>query len=198
MLKEIPSSPPPCASPCRGGRPAQRTIRARGIDYARKLANAKRVVFVGQGTALHAAMIEEFLVENLAKIPLEVEFASEFRYRNPIVEPGTVIAISQSGDRRRSPRSRRRSRRCVDPRPVNVVGSTISRNGCRHLSPRGPDRGRFDQGLHRAVAGDDPQQRRHRPATLCRGGPASHGRHGPDSGRSGGSTGKSRRRPVAT
>ncbi len=53
----------------------------------------------GQGTALHAAMVGEYLMEDLAKIPTEVEFASEFRYRNPIVEDGTVvIAISQSGE----------------------------------------------------------------------------------------------------
>jgi len=99
-------------------------------DYARELATAKRVVFVGQGTALHAAMIGEFLVENLAKIPSEVEFASEFRYRNPIVEPGTVvIAISQSGETADTLAAIEEAKQkgALTLGLVNVVGSTISR-----------------------------------------------------------------------
>ena len=99
-------------------------------EYARELATAKRVVFVGQGTALHAAMIGEFLVENLAKIPSEVEFASEFRYRNPIVEPGTVvIAISQSGETADTLAAIEEAKQkgALTLGLVNVVGSTISR-----------------------------------------------------------------------
>ena len=101
MLKEIHEQPDALQRSLQG----RLDLRAGNVvlggitDFARELATAKRVVFVGQGTALHAAMVGEFLIEGLAKIPTEVEFASEFRYRNPIVEPGTVvIAISQSGE----------------------------------------------------------------------------------------------------
>ena len=79
-------------------------------EFARDLVKARRVIFLGQGTALHAAMIGEYLMEDLAKIPTEVEFASEFRYRNPIIEEGTVVvAISQlSGGFASMPKNRAR------------------------------------------------------------------------------------------
>ncbi|MCH2145071.1 MAG: glutamine--fructose-6-phosphate transaminase (isomerizing) [Phycisphaerales bacterium] len=99
-------------------------------EHARHLATAKRIVFVGQGTALHAGMVGEYLVENLAKIPAEVEFASEFRYRNPIVEPGTVvIAISQSGETADTLAAIEEAKQkgALTLGLVNVVGSTISR-----------------------------------------------------------------------
>ncbi|MCH2161708.1 MAG: glutamine--fructose-6-phosphate transaminase (isomerizing) [Phycisphaerales bacterium] len=99
-------------------------------EHARDLAKARRIVFVGQGTALHAAMIGEYLMESLAKIPTEVEFASEFRYRNPIVEDGTVvIAISQSGETADTLAAleEARQRGALALGVVNVVGSTISR-----------------------------------------------------------------------
>ena len=99
-------------------------------EHARDLAKARRIVFVGQGTALHAAMIGEYLMESLAKIPTEVEFASEFRYRNPIVEDGTVvIAISQSGETADTLAAleEARQRGALGLGVVNVVGSTISR-----------------------------------------------------------------------
>ena len=99
-------------------------------DHARDLARSKRIVFVGQGTALHAAMVGEYLMEDLAKIPTEVEFASEFRYRNPIVEEGTVIAaISQSGETADTLAALQEARQkgALGLGVVNVVGSTISR-----------------------------------------------------------------------
>ena len=99
-------------------------------EYARELATAKRVVFVGQGTALHAAMIGEYLVEQVAKIPAEVEFASEFRYRNPIVEPGTVVvAISQSGETADTLAALEEAKQkgALTIGLVNVVGSSIAR-----------------------------------------------------------------------
>jgi glucosamine--fructose-6-phosphate aminotransferase (isomerizing) len=68
-------------------------------DYLRKLLNARRIIIVGCGTSWHAAMVGEYLIEELARIPVEVEYASEFRYRNPIIfEDDIVIAISQSGE----------------------------------------------------------------------------------------------------
>ena len=99
-------------------------------ERARDLAKARRLVFVGQGTALHAAMIGEYMMEELAKIPTEVEFASEFRYRNPIVEDGTVVvAISQSGETADTLAALQEARQkgAMGLGIVNVVGSTISR-----------------------------------------------------------------------
>ncbi|MCB0767825.1 MAG: glutamine--fructose-6-phosphate transaminase (isomerizing), partial [Flavobacteriales bacterium] len=68
-------------------------------DYEQKFVNAKRILILGCGTSWHAGMVGEYLFEEFARIPVEVEYASEFRYRNPIVnEDDIVIAISQSGE----------------------------------------------------------------------------------------------------
>jgi glucosamine--fructose-6-phosphate aminotransferase (isomerizing) len=67
--------------------------------YERKLTNAERIIIVACGTSWHAGLVAEYLIEDLARIPVEVEYASEFRYRNPIItERDIVIAISQSGE----------------------------------------------------------------------------------------------------
>jgi len=132
MLKEI-HEQPDALRQCLQGRVDVRSgqIVLGGISqYARDLAKARRIVFVGQGTALHAAMIGEYLMEDLAKITTEVEFASEFRYRNPIVEDGTVvIAISQSGETADTLAAliEAKQRGAMALGVVNVVGSTISR-----------------------------------------------------------------------
>uniref|UniRef100_UPI002FDE7019 glutamine--fructose-6-phosphate transaminase (isomerizing) n=1 Tax=Alistipes putredinis TaxID=28117 RepID=UPI002FDE7019 len=69
------------------------------IDNRDKFLNANRIVIVACGTSWHAALIGEHLIEDLCRIPVEVEYASEFRYRNPVIHPGDiVIAISQSGE----------------------------------------------------------------------------------------------------
>ena len=99
-------------------------------DFETELAKAKRVLLLGQGTALHAAMIGEYLFEKLAGIPTEVEFASEFRYRNPIVEENTIaIAVSQSGETADTHAAVLEAKRrgALTLGAVNVVGSTISR-----------------------------------------------------------------------
>lgn len=68
-------------------------------DYLRKFLAARRIIIVGCGTSWHAAIVGEYLIEELARIPVEVEYASEFRYRNPLIyEDDIVIAISQSGE----------------------------------------------------------------------------------------------------
>jgi glucosamine--fructose-6-phosphate aminotransferase (isomerizing) len=68
-------------------------------DYLDKLAKSERIVIVGCGTSWHAGLVAEYIFEELARIPVEVEYASEFRYRNPIIKEGDiVIAISQSGE----------------------------------------------------------------------------------------------------
>ncbi len=98
--------------------------------YAKELVRAGRVVLTGQGTALHAAMIGEYMLEDLAKIPARASFASEFRYRNPIIEDGTVvIAVSQSGETADTLAAleEAKDRGALSLGVVNVVGSTISR-----------------------------------------------------------------------
>jgi glucosamine--fructose-6-phosphate aminotransferase (isomerizing) len=99
-------------------------------QLARQLATARRLVFVGQGTALHACMIGTYLMEELGKIPSDWDYASEFRYRNPIVEEGTVVvAVSQSGETADTLAALQeaKSRGALAMGIVNVVGSSISR-----------------------------------------------------------------------
>jgi glucosamine--fructose-6-phosphate aminotransferase (isomerizing) len=68
-------------------------------DYEQKILNAKRIIITACGTSWHAGLVGEYLIEDLARIPVEVEYSSEFRYRNPILnEDDVVIAISQSGE----------------------------------------------------------------------------------------------------
>ncbi|MHC4991412.1 MAG: glutamine--fructose-6-phosphate transaminase (isomerizing) [Planctomycetota bacterium] len=99
-------------------------------DHARDLVKARRIIIVGQGTAYHAAMVAEYLMEDLAKIPTEVDFSSEFRYRNPIIEEGTVvIAISQSGETADTLAALQeaKQRGALALGVVNVVGSSLAR-----------------------------------------------------------------------
>lgn len=99
-------------------------------DVLPVLRQAKRIIFTACGTSWHAALIGEYIIENIAGIPVEVEYASEFRYKNPIVEPGTVVfVISQSGETADTLAALREAK--LKGAPVygicNVVGSTISR-----------------------------------------------------------------------
>jgi len=132
MLKEI-FEQPQAIRTCLQGRVDERIgqIVLGGVhEFARQLANARRCVFVGQGTALHACMIGSYLMEELAKIPTDWDFASEFRYRNPIVEEGTVvIAVSQSGETADTLAALQeaKQRGALAMGLVNVVGSSISR-----------------------------------------------------------------------
>ncbi|MHC4433109.1 MAG: glutamine--fructose-6-phosphate transaminase (isomerizing), partial [Planctomycetota bacterium] len=101
MLKEI-FEQPKALRICMGGRIDLQSSRIKlgGIaSYLRELTRTKRLILTACGTAFHAGLVGEFLFEQLARIPTETEYASEFRYRNPIIEDGTVvIAISQSGE----------------------------------------------------------------------------------------------------
>ena len=101
MLKEI-FEQPECLTNCMRGRvnvEADHVTLSALIDYRRQLLNAKRVVIVACGTSWHAGLIGKQIIESLCRIPVEVEYASEFRYRNPVVGKGdVVIAISQSGE----------------------------------------------------------------------------------------------------
>lgn len=101
MLKEIFEQPRSIADSMRGRVNADAgELQLGGLrDYLDKLAKSKRIVIVGCGTSWHAGLVAEYIFEELARIPVEVEYASEFRYRNPIIKEGDiVIAISQSGE----------------------------------------------------------------------------------------------------
>lgn len=101
MLKEINEQPNTLRDCMRGRINADEGwIHLGGLaEYANKVSNAKRFVMIGCGTSWHAGLIGEYLFEDLARIPVEVEYASEFRYRNPVIsEKDVVIAISQSGE----------------------------------------------------------------------------------------------------
>ncbi len=132
MLKEI-FEQPRSLRVCMQGRLDERSgsVVLGGIaEHARTLANAKRLVMVGQGTALHACMVGKYLMEDLAKIAAEHDFASEFRYRNPIVDFGTaVLAVSQSGETADTLAALQeaKQRGALALGVVNVVGSSIAR-----------------------------------------------------------------------
>ncbi|CAN5399073.1 glutamine--fructose-6-phosphate transaminase (isomerizing) [soil metagenome] len=101
MLKEIYEQPRSIADSMRGRFDSKNgTLKLGGIrEFEKKLTNAKRIIIVACGTSWHAGIVAEYLIEDLARIPVEVEYASEFRYRNPILfEDDVIIAISQSGE----------------------------------------------------------------------------------------------------
>ncbi len=101
MLKEI-YEQPRSIKDCMRGRiqPDEGLVQLGGIkEYADKLKNVDRIIIVACGTSWHAGLVGEYLIEEYARIPVEVEYASEFRYRNPIItDKDVVIAISQSGE----------------------------------------------------------------------------------------------------
>jgi len=101
MLKEIYEQPQAITDTYRGRLLADEgIIKMSSIDnHIEKFLNAKRIIIVGCGTSWHAGLVGEYLFEELARIPVEVEYASEFRYRNPIIDSNDiVIAVSQSGE----------------------------------------------------------------------------------------------------
>jgi glutamine---fructose-6-phosphate transaminase (isomerizing) len=101
MLKEIYEQPRSIGDSLRGRLNLEKGIVSLGgiIDYIEKIKNAKRIIIIACGTSWHAGLVGEYLFEELARIPVEVEYASEFRYRNPVIyEDDVVIAISQSGE----------------------------------------------------------------------------------------------------
>lgn len=101
MLKEIYEQPRSVHDSMRGRmRAAEGYIKMGGIeDHEKKFEKAKRIIFIACGTSWHAGLVGEYLFEELARVPVEVEYASEFRYRNPIIyQDDIVIAISQSGE----------------------------------------------------------------------------------------------------
>ena len=132
MLKEIFEQPKSISDSMRGRYHIDSgTVTLGGIiDYEQKIANAKRIIIVACGTSWHAGLVGEYLIEDLARIPVEVEYASEFRYRNPIIgEEDVVIAISQSGETADTLAALElaKSKGATIIGICNVVGSSISR-----------------------------------------------------------------------
>lgn len=101
MLKEIFEQPRSIADSMRGRLNTKKDIVSLGgiVGYEHHLLNARRIIIVACGTSYHAGLVAEYMFEELVRIPVEVEYASEFRYRNPIIySDDVVIAISQSGE----------------------------------------------------------------------------------------------------
>ena len=132
MLKEI-CEQPEALENCLRGRIDLResAVHLGGLaDCTRELTRAKRIIMTACGTAWHAALVGEYLFEELVRIPTETEYASEFRYRNPIIDDGTaVIAVSQSGETADTTAAltEAKQRGALTLGVVNVVGSTIAR-----------------------------------------------------------------------
>ncbi|MBE7445887.1 MAG: glutamine--fructose-6-phosphate transaminase (isomerizing) [Planctomycetia bacterium] len=132
MLKEIHEQPEALRNAMRGRIEGDRGLVKLGglISCEKELREAKRIVVVACGTSWHAGLVGEYMLEELTRIPVEVEYASEFRYRNPVVEEGTVvIAISQSGETADTLAAMREARHKGAKllSICNVVGSTIAR-----------------------------------------------------------------------
>jgi len=132
MLKEIYEQPRSINDSLRGRLDVKKgAVTLGGIkDYEQKFTNAQRLIIVACGTSWHAGLVGEYLFEELARIPVEVEYASEFRYRNPIVnENDIVLAISQSGETADTLAALElaKSKGATILGICNVVGSTISR-----------------------------------------------------------------------
>ncbi|MBL0232344.1 MAG: glutamine--fructose-6-phosphate transaminase (isomerizing) [Chitinophagaceae bacterium] len=132
MLKEIVEQPQTIYD-CLRGRldPIEGTITMSGIQqYAEQIMNANRIVIVACGTSWHAGLVAEYIFEELCRINVEVEYASEFRYRNPVINKGDVIlAISQSGETADTlvAIENAKSKGAILLGVVNVVGSSIAR-----------------------------------------------------------------------
>ncbi|MBL7719676.1 MAG: glutamine--fructose-6-phosphate transaminase (isomerizing) [Flavipsychrobacter sp.] len=132
MLKEIYEQPKVLADSFRGRMNAlQGWIKLGGLtEYMNKIDNAKRFVVTACGTSWHSGLIGEYLIEDLARVPVEVEYASEFRYRNPIInESDVVLAISQSGETADTLAAIElaKERQALIFGICNVIGSSIAR-----------------------------------------------------------------------
>ncbi len=132
MLKEIYEQPKTIVDCIRGRvNPDSGNVKLSGvIDNRERFLRARRIIFVACGTSWHASLIGEHLIENICRIPVEVEYASEFRYRNPIIHPDDiVVAVSQSGETADTLAAVELARKAgaFVFGICNVVGSSISR-----------------------------------------------------------------------
>ncbi|MGI9158765.1 MAG: glutamine--fructose-6-phosphate transaminase (isomerizing) [Saprospiraceae bacterium] len=132
MLKEIFEQPTTISECMRGRLNAEEGwVHLGGMsEYQKRMINAQRMIILGCGTSWHAGMLAEYLLEDLARLPVEVEYASEFRYRNPVVrDQDVVLAISQSGETADTFAALElaKERGALTYGIVNVVGSSIAR-----------------------------------------------------------------------
>lgn len=132
MLKEIYEQPKTFEDAFRGRLlVSEGEVKLGGLRQVQeKLRKARRIIITACGTSWHSAMVAKYMIENLARIPVEVEYASEFRYRNPVIFPDDVVfAISQSGETADTlaaiKEAKQRGATCCGI--VNAVGSTIAR-----------------------------------------------------------------------
>jgi glucosamine--fructose-6-phosphate aminotransferase (isomerizing) len=147
MVKEIFEQPETVRNAFRGRiLPDSGDVRLGGIQLTDwELRNIRRIIILACGTSFHAGMVGEYMLEEHAHIPVEVEYASEFRYRSPIIEPGTVcLVISQSGETIDTLEAMREAKRkgAKVLGITNVVGSTIARESeCGVYIHAGPEIG---------------------------------------------------------
>lgn len=132
MLKEIFEQPHSVSESMRGRLYPNKGIVTLGgiLNYEQKILHARRIIMIACGTSWHAALVGEYLIEELMRVPVEVEYASEFRYRNPIInEDDIVIAISQSGETADTLAAIKmaKSKGAIVLGICNVVGSSIAR-----------------------------------------------------------------------
>ena len=132
MLKEIYEQPETIRDAMRGRlMAADGEVKLGGLEHvSERLMSARRIILVGCGTSWHAALVGEYLIEQIAKLPVEVEYASEFRYRSPVLSANDVVFfISQSGETADTLAALReaKSKGALVLGIVNVVGSTIAR-----------------------------------------------------------------------
>ncbi|MEZ4386476.1 MAG: glutamine--fructose-6-phosphate transaminase (isomerizing) [Candidatus Krumholzibacteriia bacterium] len=147
MLKEIFEQPETIHDAFRGRIiPEAGDIKLGGLNLTDwELVNIRRIIILACGTSYHAGLVGEYLLEEYARIPVEVEYASEFRYRSPIIDPGTLcLVISQSGETidtlEAMREAKRRGAKVVGI--TNVVGSTIARETeCGMYIHAGPEIG---------------------------------------------------------
>ena len=160
MLKEIYEQPKSIHDTMRGRLlPDQGIIRLGGVsEYKDKFLQADRIL-IACGTSWHAGLVGEYVFEELSRIPVEVEYASEFRYRNPIItEKDVVIAISQSGETADTLAAIRlaKSKGATIFGICNVVGSSIAQEAHAGAYTCGPrDRSGFHQGFYSTSDGSE-------------------------------------------
>ncbi len=147
MIKEIFEQPETVRNAFRGRiLPDSGDVRLGGIQLTDwELRNIRRIIILACGTSFHAGMVGEYMLEEHAHIPVEVEYASEFRYRSPIIEPGTIcLVVSQSGETIDTLEAMREAKRkgAKVLGITNVVGSTIARESeCGVYIHAGPEIG---------------------------------------------------------
>ena len=163
MLKEIFEQPRSIHDSMRGRLNVQQGLVHLGgvADYEQRMINAQRIIIVACGTSWHAGLVGEYLIEDLARIPVEVEYASEFRYRNPIIsERDVVIAISQSGETADTLAALElaKSRGATILGVCNVVGSSIARitHGGSYTHAGSRNRSGEYQSIYFSSDGTDP------------------------------------------